>query len=137
MKKILICLVVCIIAAAAYLAMASEENVDTIDHQITIVTQEDSLSVTEVLTIQGDAGVPYENLTVWIQDNAENVNILVNSNTIEDISINENEYVCNISSLSITEADSTQVKITYNLNKNVEFTKKVVRNTNSISVKVE
>ncbi|MCK5636001.1 MAG: hypothetical protein KAH91_01165 [Thermoplasmatales archaeon] len=134
MRKVIIYLVVCITVAATLFAMASEENVDTIEHEITITTQTEFLLVNEVLTIQGETNASYDTLTVWVQSDANNVDILVNSNTPTSITENGSEYTCNISSLGITEEDSTQVKITYELDKNVEFTKKVVRSTNSISV---
>ena len=134
MRKVIIYLVVCITVAATLFAMASEENVDTIEHEITITTQNEFLFVNEVLTIQGSTNESYETLTVWVQNDANNVDILVNSNTPSSITENGSEYICNISSLGITEEDSTQVKISYELDKNVEFTKKVVRSTNSTSV---
>ena len=134
MRKVIIYLVVCITVAATLFAMASEEDVNTIDHQITITTKEDFYLVSEVLTIQGDTNESYDELTVWIQSGANNVDILVNSNALGPEIQNENEYVCNISSLGIKKEDSTQVKISYELDKNVEFTKKVVRSTNSTSV---
>lgn len=134
MRKVIIYLVVCITVAATLFAMASEENVDTIEHEITITTQTEFLFVNEVLTIQGETNASYDTLTVWVQSDANNVDILVNSNTPSSITENGSEYICNISSLGILEEDSTQVKITYELDKNVEFTKKVVRSTNSISV---
>ncbi|MCK4365855.1 MAG: hypothetical protein KAW45_07370 [Thermoplasmatales archaeon] len=134
MRKVIIYLVVCITVAATLFAMASEENVDTIEHEITITTQNEFLFVNEVLTIQGSTNESYETLTVWVQNDANNVDILVNSNTPSSIAENGSEYICNISSLGITEEDSTQVKVTYELDKNVEFTKKVVRSTDSISV---
>ncbi len=134
MRKVIIYLVVCITVATTLFAMASEENVDTIEHEITITTQNEFLFVNEVLTIQGNTNESYETLTVWVQNDASNVDILVNSNTPSSITENGSEYICNISSLGITEEDSTQVKVTYELDKNVEFTKKVVRSTDSISV---
>ncbi len=134
MRKVIIYLVVCITVAATLFAMASEEDVNTIDHQITITTKEDFYLVSEVLTIQGDTNGSYDELTVWIQSGANNVDILVNSNALDPEIQNENEYVCNISSLGIKKEDSTQVKISYKLDKNVEFTKKIVRSTDSISV---
>jgi hypothetical protein len=134
MKKILICLVIGIIVAVSLLAIASEESVNTIEHQITITTKDDSLSVIELLTIKGDINESYNNITFWVQSDANNVDILVNSQAPDSITPNGSEYICNISSFGIKKEDSTQVKISYELSKNVEFTKKVLRATNIILV---
>ena len=134
MKRILICLVTGLIVAVSLLAIASEEDVSTIDHQITITTKGDSLSVIETFTVQGDSNESYDTITVWIQSDASNVDILINSNAPDSITQNGSEYICNISRFEIKKEDSTQVKISYELSKKVEFTKKVVRSTNSTSV---
>jgi hypothetical protein len=134
MKRLIICLVIGLVAAVGLLAIASEEDIDTTNHQITITTKDNSLSVIEVLTVQGDTNESYETLTVWVQSEAINVDILINSMVPDSITQNDSEYICNISSLGIKKEDSTQVKISYDLSKNVDFTKKVVRATNSISV---
>ena len=134
MKRVLIYLVIGLVVVVGLLAIASEEDIDTTDHQITITTKDNSLSVIEVLTVQGDTNESYETLTVWVQSEARNVDILINSMAPDSITQNDSEYICNISSLGIKKEDSTQVKISYDLSKNVDFTKKVVRATNSISV---
>jgi len=135
MKRILICLLIGIaIAVTLPGAMASEEGMNTLDHQITISAGDGSISVDEVLTVQGDSNESYDTLTVWVQSGAKEVDILVNSNVPDSTEQNGSEYTCNISSLGIKKEDSTEVKISYKLDKDVEFTKTVVRNTSSISV---
>jgi len=134
MKRALICLVIGLIVAVGLLAIASEEDVNTIDHQITITTKDNSLSVVEILTVQGDTNESYDTLTVWVQSEANDVDILINSMAPDSITQNGSEYICNISSFGIKKEDSTQVKISYELSKDVEFTKKIVRATNSTSV---
>jgi hypothetical protein len=134
MKRILIYLAIGIVVILGLLAMASEENVNIIDHQITITTNEDSLSVIELYTIQGETNESLDEITVWIQSGADNVDIIINSLAPDSIFQDENEYICNISNLGFKEEDSTKVQITYNLNKNVDFNKQLLRPTNSISV---
>jgi len=80
MKRITISLLIVIVVAMTLLgAMAYEEDINTIDHQITITSKDDYISINEFLTIQGDTNEPYETLTVWIQSEAENVEILINA----------------------------------------------------------
>lgn len=134
MKRILIYLSIGIIAALGLLAMASEENVNTINHQITIATNDDSLSVVELFIVQGDTNNSLDEITVWVQSGAKNIDILVGSNAPDSITQNGSEYVCNISSLGIKEDDSTEIQVYYDINKNVDFTTKVMRQTNSLSV---
>lgn len=135
MKRFTISLLIVITVAVTLLgAMAYEEDMNTIDHQITITTKNDYISVDEVLTIQGDSNESYENLTVWIQNDAKNINILVDSREPDSINQNGSEYNCNISNFGIKKKDSTEVKISYQLNKDAEFSKKVMRSTNSLKV---
>ena len=135
MKRITISLLIVIVVAMTLLgAMAYEEDMNTIDHQITITSKDDYISINEVLTIQGDTNEPYVTLTVWIQSEAENVDILINTKEPDDINQNGSEYICNISSFGIEKDDSTEVGITYQLNKNIEFVKKVMRSTNALKV---
>jgi uncharacterized membrane protein len=134
MKRILIIPVICLLVAVGLMAMASEEDVNTIDHQITITTKDNSLSVIEILTIQGNTNESYNSLTIWIQSGATEVDILINSEDPDSINQNDSEYICNISSFGIKKEDSIQVRVTYLLSKNVEFTKKLIRATDSISV---
>jgi len=134
MKRISICLIIGLIIAIGLIAIASEKEVNTISHQITITTTDDSLSVVEILTIQGETNESYDTLTVWVQSDASNVAILINSQAPDLITPNGSEYICDISSFGIEEEDYTQVKISYSLPKNAEFTKRVVRATDSISV---
>lgn len=134
MKKILIIPVICLILTVGLMAIAYEEDVNTIDHQIKITTKDNSLSVVEILTLQGDTNESYNSLTIWIQSGATDVDILINSDVPDSISQNDSEYICDISSFGIKKGDSTQVKISYVLGKDIEFTKKLVRATDSISV---
>jgi hypothetical protein len=134
MKKILIYLIIGIIVALGFLAMASEENVNSNDHQITIATNDDSLSVLELFTIQGDSNESLDEITVWVQDDVSDIDIIVNQLAPESITQNGSEYICNISNLGIKEEDFTKIQIIYSLNKNVDFRKKILRETNSLSV---
>ncbi|GAG26940.1 unnamed protein product, partial [marine sediment metagenome] len=92
MKRILIYLSIGIIATLGLLAMASEENVNTINHQITIATNDDSLSVVELFIVQGDTNNSLDEITVWVQSGAKNIDILVGSNAPDSITQNGSEY---------------------------------------------
>lgn len=135
MRKTTYILLITIIGSLIIIAtLGRGQEISISDHDIIITTKDDSLSVIEILTVQGDSNESYDILTVWVQSDANNVDILVDSKTPDSITQNGSEYICNISSLGIKKEDSTQVKISYELSKNVEFTKKVIRDTNNISV---
>jgi hypothetical protein len=134
MKRILIIPVIFLTLAIGLMALASEEDVNTLEHQITIITKDNSLTVVEVLTVTGSNNESYNSLSVWIQNGAKDVDILINSKEPDSINKNGSEYICNISSFGIKKEDSTQVEITYLLSKNIEFTKKIIRATNSLSI---
>ena len=116
------------------IATAFGEDVNTETHKIVISTDDRALSIVESLTIQGTSNETYSTITFWIQDNAQTVNILVNSNQAE-YTLSGNEYICNISALNITMNTSIQVTISYALGKDIkELKKTLIRNTTSISV---
>ena len=137
MHKLLIFLITGIIITLGLIATASEENVNAITHKISITAKENYLSVIEELTVQGDSNESLDEITVWIQDGANNIEILINSNPPDSISHESTEYICNISSLGVVKEDSNQIYISYELEKNAIFSKNIIRPTNSISVKFE
>lgn len=137
MHKLLIFLITGIIITQGLIATASEENVNAITHKISITAKENYLSVIEELTVQGDSNESLDEITVWIQDGANNIEILINSNPPDSISHESTEYICNISSLGVVKEDSNQIYISYELEKNAIFSKNIIRPTNSISVKFE
>ena len=137
MYKLLIFLITGIIITQGLIATASEENVNTITHKILITAKENFLSVIEELTIQGDSNESLDGITVWIQNGADNIEILINSNPPDSISHDSNLYICNISSLGVVKEDSNLIYISYELGKNAIFSKNIIRPTNSISVKFE
>jgi len=135
MKRVIICLLICIATTMALpVTIASDEGMITQNHQITISTGEDLVSINEVLTIKGESNESYNILTVWVQSLAKDVNIYVNSKVPDSIEQNGSEYNCNISSFGIKKMDYIQVTISYNLDKDEEFIKTVVRSTDIISV---
>lgn len=136
MKRAIISLVIVITVALTLLgAMASEEDINTIDiHQITITTEDSYLSINEVIRVQGESNESYDTITVWVHSDADNVNILVDSETPDSITQNGSEYICNISSFAIEKEDTTVVTISYELGKVTEFTRQILRSTNALKV---
>jgi len=113
----------------------SGEDLNTETHDIVISAGGDSISVEEILTIKGDSNETYGIVRFWVQDGAEDVDILVNSQK-PLCNSSGNYYICNMSHLNITMDTSIQVAISYTLGKDVEeFTKTLTRDTNSTSVK--
>ena len=135
MKKAAILLLCIISLALLSSSTVYAQSVYTETHTITISTEGDSLSVSESLTVQGSSGDTYNNITFWIYSGAENINILINNNEPDEITISENEYICNISDFAIPMNATMDVTITYTLGKDVEeFTKTVIHTTNLLSV---
>ncbi|KYK22862.1 hypothetical protein AYK24_01770 [Thermoplasmatales archaeon SG8-52-4] len=135
MHKLLIFLALGIFLTQGIIAVASEEDTNTFSHQISITENNNFLSVIEQLTIQGDSNESYDEITVWIQNGANNVEIMINSNPPDSIDQNGSEYICDITSFGIIKEESTDLYVSYRLEKDTVFSKKFVRTTNSISVK--
>jgi len=135
MKKAAI-LLLCIVSLTLLLSLTiCAQSVYTETHTITISTEGGSLSVSESLTIKGSSGDTYNNITFWINSEGENVNILINNNEPDEITISENEYICNISDFAVPMNTTMEVTITYTLGKDIEeFTKTIIYTTNSLSV---
>jgi len=113
---------------------ADELNVET--HNIVISASSDSISVEERLTIKdNDSNEIYNNILIWVQSEAEEVDVLVNNNPVT-FNHTGNEYTCNVSALNITTDASLQATVTYTLSKDTEeFTKTLTYDTASISVR--
>jgi len=135
MRKILLCLLlVCALTIILPKTLASEEGMITLDHIITISTKENYLSVTEELAIQGDSNESYNILSSWIQTGAYDINLIVNSNKPDSRKEDSNKFLFNISSLGLLKEDKIEVSLSYKLEKDIDFTKTVLRDTDSISV---
>ena len=136
MNKTLTCMLLCLaIIVVIPITAICEENVETTTHQIVISTEEDAISVEESLTMQGESNNTYHIIKLWIQADAENVNVLANNNKINP---SDTDYTYNLSFLNISTDSSLQVKISYTLSKDVEqFSKTILRNTTSLSVEFD
>ncbi len=135
MKKLLIILlIIAAIAANIPSAIASEEGMKNLDYVITITTKDDFLLVSEEFTIQGSTNDSYETLSVWIQTGAYDIGMLVDTNIPESRHEDSNIFLFNISSLSILKEDKTNVILSYKLERDMVFSKNLLRDTNSISV---
>lgn len=138
MKKILMCIFLSMVTIVLVsVASASGEDLDTETHDIVISAGDDFISVEESLKIQGSSNETYDIVRFWVQDEAEDVDIIINNN-LPSCNSSGNDYICNISHLNITMDTSIQVTISYTLGKDVEeFTKTLTRNTTSMSVKFD
>jgi len=138
MRKILICIILGIVTIILLpSAMASTEDITIETHDISISTGDNIIRVEEILTIQGISNETYGIIKFWIQDDAEDINIIVNNNKVSYTSA-DNEYICNISSFNIKMDSSIQVTISYTLSKDTErFKKTISSNTTSISVEFD
>ena len=99
-------------------------------HDIDIVTKNGSLFVTETIMLF-NINTTEGKITIWLHDKAENILILVN-NSEKPFEKKYNEYSYNISNIDNTSI--IQTKITYFL-KNIEnFNKKILYNTNTLTI---
>jgi len=138
MNKRLICIIMIFtLTLVNSLALASEEGMNNIEYNITITAEQNYLSINEEFTIQGNSNETYDTLSAWFQDGAYDIDILVNSNIPDSKDEAGNEHIFNISSLGILKEDITEIKLTYKIEKDTVFAKKLLRDTDSISVKFD
>jgi len=127
-----------VITSAVTAVTAYGEDINTDTHDIVITTEDNALSVKESLTIRGTSNETYGDITIWVMDDAHNVNVLVGVSKVSPISIGNERYTCNISSFNINKNSSIQLIISYTLDKDVEkFEKTITRNTTAVSVKFD
>jgi hypothetical protein len=137
MNKTLIIILLLAITSVFPITFASEDAMNNLDYNITITTEKNYLSINEEFTIQGNTNKTYNNLSVWLQTGAYDIDILVNSNIPDSKMEDGNEHIYNISSLNILEEDTTDVILSYKLEKDNDFSKTILRDTNSISIKFD
>lgn len=107
-------------------------------HNIAITTGDNVLTVTETITINGSSNQTYKIIEFWVQNEAQNINVIIGPNEVPSNYIGNNTYVCNISSYNIEMTTSVQVKLTYTLSKDIKnFEKTIISNTASISVEFD
>ena len=124
-----------ILAGSGFHSIGQEVVSET--HNIKINSENDYLKVEETITLKGETNENYNKISFWIMDTPSDLKIVINDNNVEDITRSGNTYVCNISSFNINVNSTVDVSITYNLNENIEnadFTKKVLRDTNKITL---
>lgn len=135
MKK-LICIIftlVIFMAISAFNVNAQES--ESITHEISITTRDDSKLVEETITLLGQQQQKYVNISFSIPQDATSINILFDNSQGPTPSINNGIYTYNISSLDKYINESLLVDITYSLGKDATvFEKKIVRNTKTITV---
>ena len=137
-KTLIVIITIFALALVCPVTLASEEGMKNIDvYRITITAEKNFLSINEEFIIQGDSNETYETLSVWVQTGAYDIDILVNSK-IPDSKIEDgNKHIYNISSFGILKEDTTEVKLTYKIEKDNDFSKTILRDTDSITVKFE
>jgi len=140
MKKIIVCILICIATLLIPTTLAQEEYLETDAHNIVISTGDNALAVTETLTIHGNSNQTYSIIKFWVQSEAQKINVIVENNGVSYTSIGNNTYICNISSFNppIRMDSKIQVVISYTLSKDIKnFKKTIIRNTSSLSVEFD
>lgn len=114
--------------------LAAEES-ESITHKIDITTQTESKLVKESMTLLGQRLGRYVNISFWIPEGAENINILFDNSQGPAPVINGRIYTYNISSLGKLVNKSLLVDLSYTISKDtLVFQKTLIRDTNSIIV---
>jgi hypothetical protein len=138
MRKILICILICIATLLIPTTIAQGENLKADTHNIVISTGDNSLAVAETLTIHGNSNQTYSIIKFWVQNDAQNINIIISNNPVSHTPLGNNTYACDISSFNIQMDSNIQIKISYTLSKDVKnFKKTIIRNTSSLSVEFD
>jgi predicted small metal-binding protein len=140
MKKIIVCILICIATLLIPTTIAQEEYMETDTHNIVISTGDNDLEVAETLTIHGNSNQNYSIIKFWVQSEAQKINVIVEENGVSYTSIGNNTYICNISSFNppIKMVSQIQLDISYTLSKDIKnFKKKMIRNTTTLTVQFD
>ena len=136
MKKTLLIIVsITIVFLLAGINVAAQ-GISVQTHDISIIEENDKITVHENLEIKGTIGSTYKTLSFWIPTGNSNLKISVNSQEINMITPqNQNIYVCNLSGLNISADTLIKVDINYDLKTDTaEFQKTLTYNTSKITV---
>jgi len=138
MRKIIICILICIAALLIPTTLAQEEYLETDTHSIVISTTDNALDVAETLTIHGNSNQNYSIIKFWVQNDAQNINVIISNNQVSSTPIGNNTYACDISSFNIKMDSQIQLDISYTLSKDTEnFKKTMIRNTSILTVEFD
>jgi hypothetical protein len=137
MKKIIVCILICIATLLIPTTIAQGENLETDTHNIVISTGDNDLAVAETLTIHGNSNQTYSIIKFWVQSEADKINVIVEKNGVSYTSIGNNTYFCNISSFNIKMDSQIQLDIHYTLKDTKNFKKKMIRNTTTLTVQFD
>ena len=138
MRKIIVCILICIATLLIPTTLAQEEYMETDTHDIVISTADNALEVAETLTIHGNSNQNYSIIKFWVQSEAEKINVIVEKNGVKYNSIDNNTYFCNISLFNIKMDSQIQLDISYTLSKDIKnFKKKMIRNTTTLTVQFD
>jgi len=141
MRKIIICILICIAALLIPTTLAQEEYLETDTHSIVISTTDNALDVAETLTIHGNSNQTYSIIKFWVQNDAQSINVIIGQNEeVSSTPIGNNTYACDISSFNppIKMDSQIQLDISYTLSKDTKnFEKKMIRNTTTLKVQFD
>jgi len=140
MRKIIVCIFICIAALLIPTTLAQEEYLETDTHSIVISTTDNALDVAETLTIHGNSNQNYSIIKFWVQNDAQNINVIISNNQVSSTPIGNNTYACDISSFNppIRMDSKIQVVISYTLSKDIKnFKKTIIRNTSTLTVEFD
>ena len=103
------------------------------EHNIEISSLDEKISVKETMSFRMDRNTTLKNLSFWIPDNAERVNIFIDNNEVTFV-IKGNIYICDVKNLSL-EGEKTQAVLNYEIEtEKGRYNKTVTYNTSLLSV---
>jgi hypothetical protein len=138
MKKIIVCILICIATLLIPTTLAQEEYMETDTHNIVISTGDNALAVAETLTVHGNSNQNYSIIKFWVQNDAQNINVIISNNQVSSTPIGNNTYACDISSFNIKMDSQIQLDISYTLSKDIKnFKKTMIRNTTTLTIQFD
>jgi len=123
-----------IILVTVIMPVSLGDEIGVKSHDIEITTEDNRLSIIENINLSGLTNETNE-LTLWIQQNSQDIELLIDDEEYIYYNREGNEIICNISSIRESMNIYTQVVLSYTLNKDIkEFEKTLKYTTDQISV---
>jgi hypothetical protein len=135
MKKLLIIILMVSLILLPNCIAKTEDSIKIKKYDINIITNNKGIYIEENINIIGYSNTSYNEIFIWINDNAEDLKIIFFNNEIEATPIGNNNYSIDISSFNISQNTSINIEVKYFNTKNVnDFSKILFYNTDIIDI---
>lgn len=113
----------------------NEDNITINKYEIKINTYNEGFYIEEKINLIGQNNNSYNDLFIWIDDNAYDIKIILNENELEYNTIGNGNYSINISNLNISDNTIVNLNIQYYMDIKInEFKKILPYNTVILSI---